>query len=285
MALIAIAERRLIMSTRYKKPTGQQPTQESVVNILLKTGPLSARDIAIRLTMSPAGVRRHLEHLCETGEAEEVTTSSVVRKNRGRPARQFQLTRLGRERFGNDYEDLAKDALSELRHIAGDTAILHFAHHRMSSIFEGIEPVSNDLDTQEHTLARMQVLDTIVNRFIQAGFSTTVEHVGNGVQLCQHHCPVAAVAETCPELCMVEEEEIERLLGIHVQRLSALSHGHRTCTTNIPLSRDSLLKKRNRSSITMDRRTSSLMEKVEETEPHRSLNMTSKKGFANDSDR
>lgn len=218
----------------------QQPTQECVVDMLLKAGPLSARDIAIRLDMSPAGVRRHLEHLCEIGEAEVVTTSFHSRNHRGRPAKKFQLTRQGRERFGTDYEDLAKEALLELRTVAGDSAIWQFAHTRMKPIFDDIQPVSTAADSAELDRARIQTVKQIVDRFIQAGFATTLEEVGHGVQICQHHCPVAAVAESCPELCQVEEEAIEHLLGTHIQRLSVLSQGHRTCTTNIPLMRSDL---------------------------------------------
>lgn len=215
--------------------SGSQPTRASVIDLLLRESPISARDIAAKLGMGAAGVRRHLENLCAAGEAEVVSASRYAHRDRGRPARQFQLTSEGRERFGTDYKGLAKDALSELRTVAGDDAIRRFAQHRMQTIFEGIEPVPQDIDEQTLDDARLNTVTQIVNGFVKAGFATTIEHVGEGIQICQHHCPISAVAESCPELCTVEEETIEALLGTHVQRLSALSHGHRTCTTNIPL--------------------------------------------------
>jgi len=55
-----------------------------------------------------------------------------------------------------------------------------------------------------------------------------------GEQLCQHHCPVAHVAEQFPELCEAETEVFARLLGTHVQRLATIAHGDGICTTFVP---------------------------------------------------
>ncbi|WP_331715029.1 helix-turn-helix domain-containing protein [Auraticoccus cholistanensis] len=55
-----------------------------------------------------------------------------------------------------------------------------------------------------------------------------------GEQLCQHHCPVAHVAERFPELCEVETEAFARVLGVHVQRLATIAHGDGVCTTHVP---------------------------------------------------
>jgi predicted ArsR family transcriptional regulator len=55
-----------------------------------------------------------------------------------------------------------------------------------------------------------------------------------GEQLCQHHCPVAHVAEEFPQLCEAETEIFSELLGTHVQRLATIAHGDGVCTTFIP---------------------------------------------------
>ncbi|MDT7686371.1 MAG: hypothetical protein QOG57_6681, partial [Pseudonocardiales bacterium] len=57
---------------------------------------------------------------------------------------------------------------------------------------------------------------------------------GAAEQLCQHHCPVAHVAEQFPQLCEAETEVFSRLLGKHVQRLATIAHGDGVCTTHIP---------------------------------------------------
>ena len=57
---------------------------------------------------------------------------------------------------------------------------------------------------------------------------------GNGVELCQHHCPIAHVAAEFPQLCEAETEAFSRVLGTHVQRLATIAHGDGVCTTYIP---------------------------------------------------
>jgi predicted ArsR family transcriptional regulator len=55
----------------------------------------------------------------------------------------------------------------------------------------------------------------------------------SGEQLCQHHCPVAHVAEEFPELCEAETGAFGRLLGTPVQRLATIARGDGVCTTHV----------------------------------------------------
>ena len=57
--------------------------------------------------------------------------------------------------------------------------------------------------------------------------------LAGGEQLCQHHCPVAHVAEEFPQLCEAETEAFSRLLGRPVQRLATIAHGDGICTTHV----------------------------------------------------
>jgi predicted ArsR family transcriptional regulator len=77
--------------------------------------------------------------------------------------------------------------------------------------------------------------DAIADAFTTAGFAASTRPVGNGVQICQHHCPVSHVAEEFPELCEAEQEAFAQLLGTHVQRLATIANGDCACTTHVPL--------------------------------------------------
>lgn len=66
------------------------------------------------------------------------------------------------------------------------------------------------------------------------GYAATARSAPVGEQLCQHHCPVAHVAEKFPQLCDAETEIFSQLLGTHVQRLATIAHGDGVCTTFIP---------------------------------------------------
>jgi predicted ArsR family transcriptional regulator len=203
-------------------------TRAAVVQLLVENGPITATGIGERLGLSAAGVRRHLDALIESGEAQAVVPPRAKTRGRGRPARRFQLTSVGRARLGHSYDDLAGAAMRHLRELGGSAAIEDFARRRVQSIVGGIEPVESDdeIDT---------VADEIAEAFSAAGFAASTRRVGTGVQICQHHCPVSHVAEEFPELCEAEQDAFVQLLGSHVQRLATIANGDAFCTTHVPV--------------------------------------------------
>lgn len=205
-------------------------TRGAVVTLLLEEGPITASDIGTRLGLSAAGVRRHLEALIDNGEARITSSAVVTQRGRGRPAKYFQLTAIGRSRLGHTYDDLAGAAMRQLRKIGGDSAIETFARQRVEAIVADVEPAvgSRPVDVEE-------AADRIADAFTAAGFAATTRQVGNGVQICQHHCPVSHVASEFPELCDAERQAFSDLLGTHVQRLATIANGDCACTTHVPL--------------------------------------------------
>ena len=202
-------------------------TRAAVVALLVEDGPLTAGEIADRLGISPAGVRRHLDALTALGDV-ETSSSGFGRRGRGRPAKWFQLTPTGRGKLRHAYDDLAGAAMRTLRDVGGDAAITAFARDRVERIVADISPAETDDDVPA-------TIDEIADALTSAGFSANTRQVGNGVQICQHHCPVAHVAAEFPELCEAETEVFTELLGTHVQRLATIANGDCACTTHVPL--------------------------------------------------
>ncbi|MEV5647417.1 metalloregulator ArsR/SmtB family transcription factor [Nocardia sp. NPDC052254] len=210
---------------------GEGHTRAAVVRLLLEEGPITATAIGRRLGLSPAGVRRHLDALIESGEARAARSAPWQQQGRGRPAKQFQLTAIGRGRLGHAYDDLAGAAMRQLRELGGDKAIMEFARRRVGVIVAGIDRLAQHTPTATTAKA-----EEIADAFSDAGFAATTRKVGPGVQICQHHCPVSHVAEEFPELCAAELEAFRELLGTHVQRLATIANGDCACTTHVPLS-------------------------------------------------
>ncbi|MTE15150.1 helix-turn-helix transcriptional regulator [Nocardia aurantiaca] len=211
-------------------PAGEGHTREAVIKLLLEEGPITATAIGERLGLSPAGVRRHLDALIESGEARATRSAPWQQKGRGRPAKQFQLTATGRGRLGHAYDDLAGAAMRQLREIGGDQAITDFARKRVRTIVSGVGELAAHTPTETEAKA-----EEIAEAFSDAGFAASTRKVGAGVQICQHHCPVSHVAEEFPELCAAELEAFREILGTHVQRLATIANGDCACTTHVPL--------------------------------------------------
>jgi len=208
-------------------------TRRVIVRLLLESGSITAAEIGRRLGISAAGVRRHLDALVECGDAEANPAAAWQQVGRGRPAKRYRLTPAGRAKLEHTYDDLASAAMRQLREIGGDEAVLAFARRRIDTILAGVPaPVSEDDDAVE------AAAEGVADALTRAGYATTTARVGGpiqGIQICQHHCPVSHVAEEFPELCEAERQAISEVLGTHVQRLASIANGDCACTTHVPL--------------------------------------------------
>ena len=202
-------------------------TRHRVVRSILDHGPSTAADLAARLSLTPAAVRRHLDQLVEEGAVEPRDPRPDGLRRRGRPARAFALTLEGRDKFDQAYDDLAAQALRFLAETGGEDAVRAFAERRVAFVGERFAEVS---DTRPD-LSPAQVLARV---FTDEGYVASVHDGPVGEQLCQQHCPVSHVAHEFPQLCEAETAAISRVLDHHVQRLATIAHGDGVCTTCIP---------------------------------------------------
>lgn len=208
-------------------------TRREIVRLLLESGSITAAEISGKLGISAAGVRRHLDALVDAGDAEAQPAAAWQHVGRGRPAKRFRLTPAGRGKLEHAYDDLASAAIRQLREIGGEEAVRTFARRRIDTILAGVRPAASDDDDDVEAAA-----ERVAEALNEAGYATTATRVGGpiqGVEICQHHCPVSHVASEFPELCEAEKQAISEVLGTHVQRLASIANGDCACTTHVPL--------------------------------------------------
>ncbi|HXU96939.1 MAG TPA: metalloregulator ArsR/SmtB family transcription factor [Jiangellaceae bacterium] len=196
---------------------------------ILENGPSTAAALGARLGLTPAAIRRHLDTLQADGMIEGRQARVHGYRGRGRPAKVFVVTDAGRDAFEQAYDDLAVGALRFLAETGGDELVGEFARRRVGELEERYRPMVDAAGPEDKARALARSLSA-------DGYAASVETAptGSGEQLCQHHCPVAHVAEQFPQLCEAETEAFARLLGTHVQRLATIAHGDGICTTHIP---------------------------------------------------
>lgn len=204
-------------------------TRTRVTQIILLSGPSTAADLAEKLDVTPAAVRRHLDHLIAGGVVEARDQRAHGQRGRGRPAKIFAITASGRDQFQHSYDDLAADALRFLRQTGGDDAVTAFAQHRMADLEDRVRPLLAQVEPDERA-------GVLASSLTEEGYAASVSSTPAGAQMCQHHCPVGHVAAEFPEMCEAEAEMFSRLLGTHVQRLATIAHGDGVCTTHLPAS-------------------------------------------------
>ncbi|MGW2541320.1 helix-turn-helix transcriptional regulator [Kitasatospora sp. NPDC001574] len=218
---------------------GHRATRDRVARSILDHGPSSATDLANRLGLTTAAVRRHLDGLTAAGLVDAREQRVYGSRGRGRPAKVFALTDGGRDAFYQAYDQLAADALHWISDAVGggavgEEAVAAFARARFGRQAEKYLETVRSAKVEERTEALAQALSA-------DGYAATVRRVPSaaaqapaGAQLCQHHCPVAHIAEQFPQLCEAETEVFSQLLGTHVQRLATIAHGDGVCTTYVP---------------------------------------------------
>ena len=204
-------------------------TRRRIMSAILTSAPVTASQLAKEIRISPAGVRRHIDKLLEEGLVEHSSqpSRSTGKAGRGRPAQHYQLTESGRDSFGSGYDELALEAFAAVEEIGGREAVKKLARKRAEKL---LGPLRNKPQSDIADVAH-DVADTMASQ----GYAAEVNHVGSGMQLCQHHCPVHAVAAEYPEICEAEHELISELVGSAVAPLALIANGDGVCTAHISM--------------------------------------------------
>ncbi len=214
--------------------TGSNPagddarTRDLVARSILENGPSTAAVLGERLGLTAAGIRRHLDLLVADGvvEARDPRSSSI--RGRGRPSKVFVMSDQGREKFEHSYDDLAVAALKFMASKNGSHLVNEFAQSRANE-FE--RKGSQIKDSNKTVSEKAKALAKLLTK---EGYAASTDKMGNGEEICQHHCPIAHVASEFPQLCEAETAAFSAILGTHVQRLATIAHGDGVCTTFIP---------------------------------------------------
>jgi len=200
-------------------------TRDLVARAILESGPSTAGALALRLKLTPAGIRRHLDSLIEDGILEERDPHSRSARTRGRPSKVFVMSDRGREQFEHSYDDLAVSALKYISAQGAEHLVTGFAKQRADEIARKSAQFISDAKDKAKSLAKF---------LTKEGYAASTHAQGIGVELCQHHCPIAHVAAEFPQLCEEETKAFAQVLGSHVQRLATIADGDGVCTTFIP---------------------------------------------------
>ena len=213
-----------------------------VARALLAGGPQTATTLAADLHLTSTAIRRHLDTLVRDGHVSASFRAPYgpgareTRRGRGRPAKLFTITPAGRDALSDytsangAYDEIAREVLHYLKDVAGEQALSDFALARAKAAIAGY---AQRMDSPVHSLARVEQL---ARELSEDGFTANLTNVTpGGVQLCQHSCPVAHVAEEFPILCEAETKAFSEVLGVNVTRLATIAKGAGVCTTHVPV--------------------------------------------------
>ena len=213
-------------------------TRDRVCRAVLAHGPVTASDLAERLGLTPAAVRRHLDALAgrRPRRRRERRRSPVRPPQAGAgPARRYVATDAG---SCADVHRVRRPRAAALRFLgesgreAGRAPLRRAARGATSSAATG--PTSRPSGTTSRAAPRRSPTALTAD-----GYAATVRPAAPGARSGHPALPGALPGRSTwprefPELCEAETEAFSRLLGVHVQRLATLAHGEHVCTTHVP---------------------------------------------------
>ncbi len=176
-------------------------SRQKVHNHLQKVHTASAREISRALQMSAPTVRHHLRVLVSDGRLEMVFARG--RDGRGRPEKVYSLPQAA---MGDNLSALADALITEAgsgfdadvlaKRLAGESA---FAH----------QPIAKRLNL-------------VVEKLNQMNYHARWEAGAEGPRILLGHCPYAAIIAKHPELCKMDENLLEELMGRPATQISKI---------------------------------------------------------------
>ncbi|MDI7250635.1 MAG: ArsR family transcriptional regulator [Bacillota bacterium] len=204
------------------QPSG---TRASILELLKRSGEMTASELGRRLGVSPIAARQHLAVL----EAEGLVEANLRRRAVGRPSSAYRLTEKGQETFPRLYDAALLLVLQAVRDLHGEGGLQAIWEWRAEHADRLYGPQMRQLPPRErvNALARLQE---------ETGHMVDLEDLGEEVTLVEHTCPIARVSREFPDICRNELVLMQRLLDLAVLREACIAEGARECRYRIKLS-------------------------------------------------
>ncbi len=202
-----------------------QKTRQRILEYLKEHGEATVEELSAMLdNLTPVTVRHHLDVMRSEGLVE--TPNIRRRSSPGRPRFIYRLSHGADAHFPQNLSLLTDGLLTEIKARLSERqadAILTGVAERMARLAPPTPPGA----TLEERLAH------VVDFLNQNGYMARWEKQPQGYVLTTCNCPYG-VAESHPEMCLLDIRYISALLGITPNRLSHMLEGDSACSYLIP---------------------------------------------------
>ncbi|MCZ6874758.1 MAG: ArsR family transcriptional regulator [bacterium] len=189
-----------------------------ILKLLQRQGASTIKDIEAALGVTTTAVRQQLTAL----RAEGLVSTKTVREKRGRPHAVYRLSDKGQKLFAHGYENLAQMLIEEVLGLS-----------EPENARQLLQRVSTRLGAQyaEHVQGaeleeRLQQLVVVLE---QGGITSKVEEEDRAFILTEYSCPYYGLAQAHREICSMEVEAMQKVLGSEVILHQSQLDGHHGC--------------------------------------------------------
>lgn len=183
-------------------------TQEAVLLYLKKEGEMTVQALCDVLSITAMAVRRHLQVLQNDGLVE----SRIVRQSRGRPTYKYRLTTKAESLFPSGFQNLAMDLLDAVYEQSGHKGVMELLSFRNRKRMERLKQRVENKDLRDR-------VKEVTKIFSEDGYMTEWKELDDGnFFIFQQHCALHDVANQYRQVCVLEPQLMESLLGVKVTR-------------------------------------------------------------------
>ncbi len=202
-----------IYSRKCYNPHMRKPTRRLIMDYLQKEPIASVRDLSRALSLTKADIRHHLRLLMEDGM---VAVVDHRRDGRGRP---FRLFRLSDRIIGDGLKHLVTALLDERLDRLPEEKVIT----AMRALALRVAPVQPD----EGNVPPIRRISTACDSLIQFHYQPRWEAAADGPRIIFNHCPYSSVIERYPQLCQMDAQLLERMIGQRVEQVMKLQPNRR----------------------------------------------------------
>jgi predicted ArsR family transcriptional regulator len=205
----------------------QQPrdTKAAIMDVLKRMGPQRAEQLAHHFDVTAMAVRQHLYALQEKGLVDAVS----VPKGRGRPVKNWALTKKAQALFPNSHQELAVDLLGHMHKQFGEDGLTEIINRHSAAQKKSYGRALQGHKTLE---ARLKALARLRS---DEGYMAEILQDKEAWLLVENHCPICAAASQCTRLCANELEVFAHVLGpdVKISREAHILSGARRCAYRV----------------------------------------------------
>jgi len=195
-----------------------QGTRERILEYIVRHREVRVEELAEALQITPAGVRRHLDHL----RADGLVKAKTVKQATGRPYYAYQATGSAIQPIPHAYADLLERMLRSLGERDEVVSTV------MTSVAESLAEKHRDqVDTDETDPEKLVV--SVTESLKKDGILESWRSEDDGYHLVNGACPYLKAAEISSLPCESDRKAIELLLGLDVEQLNRIVDGSPVC--------------------------------------------------------
>jgi len=196
----------------------RESTSRAILNLLKRSGGMTAEELAEQLGVSAMAVRKHLAVLRASG----LVSFTYRRQPVGRPAQVFSLTEAGHEHFPKSYDRLASELLVQVAQSEGTGKVQTILSEQCRRLAEEVEQRLAGKDLGERVQEVAKILD-------ERGYMCEWQPCEQGYLIVEHNCAIERVAKQFPQCCEAELNLILELLNAQVSRTRHYVGGDPVC--------------------------------------------------------